>query len=64
MDKIKVFKGEGRHPWYWRVVAANGQTLLTSEGYSRKAGAFRSARNFCKRNEEKPLDYWGIEEVK
>jgi len=32
------------HPWYVRLVAANGQTLVVSEGYFSKWNAQRAAR--------------------
>ena len=41
---VQVFKGSGRHPWYVRAVAANGQVLTTSEGYYSKFNAKRAAR--------------------
>ena len=37
--------------YWWRVVASNGQVLLTSEMYSRLLGAQRSARTFAKRHD-------------
>ncbi len=39
----QLFKGTGRQPWYLRVVSANGQVLLISEGYFSKWNAKRAA---------------------
>ena len=41
---IELFKGKGAQPWYLRIVAANGQTVTTSEGYASKWNAKRAAR--------------------
>jgi uncharacterized protein YegP (UPF0339 family) len=40
---LMVFRGNDNQ-WYVRQVAANHQTLATSEGYTRKADALRAAR--------------------
>jgi uncharacterized protein YegP (UPF0339 family) len=39
---IEVTKGKRR--WYWRVVAENGQIILTSEKYYSKWNAKRAAK--------------------
>jgi len=42
--RVELFKGEGRQPWYLRVVGANGKTLTVSEGYATRWNAKRAAR--------------------
>jgi hypothetical protein len=37
--------GPGRE-WYWRIMATNGQVMLTSETYSTRSSAKRAARRF------------------
>lgn len=32
--------------WRWRLNAANGETLASGEGYTRKAGALRGVEAF------------------
>lgn len=44
MHVVHIFKGGGRHPWYVRLVASNGQVLAVSEGYWSKWNAKRAAR--------------------
>jgi hypothetical protein len=45
---VQLFKGEGRHPWYLRLVADNGEVLAVSEGYFSRWNARRAARrNFA-----------------
>lgn len=36
--------------WFWRLIADNGQTVLTSETYASKASAQRTALKFAARN--------------
>jgi hypothetical protein len=44
---VVLFKGRGIHPWYLKLVAENGETLVTSEGYFSKWNAKRAAsKNF------------------
>ena len=44
---IEMFRGiDGQ--WYLRIVAANGKTVLDSEGYSRKWNAKRAAKRVSK----------------
>jgi len=42
--KVQIFKGNGRQPWYIRLVSGNGQILNISEGYFSKWNAKRAAR--------------------
>lgn len=42
--KLEVFKGRSGE-WFVRLVARNGQTVVVTEGYTRKASAIRSARS-------------------
>lgn len=42
--KVEIFKGDGRHPWFVRLVAMNGQKLSVSEGYFSKWNAQRAAK--------------------
>lgn len=44
MNTLQLFKGEGRQPWYLRLVSPNGQVLVLSEGYFSKWNAKRAAR--------------------
>ena len=36
-SKVEVF--QGKSDWYFRVIAANGEIVAASEGYTTKAGA-------------------------
>ena len=40
---VEVFNGRDGQ-WYVRAVARNGQRIVVSEGYTRKASALRAAR--------------------
>jgi len=40
---IQLFKGKGKQPWRYRIVAGNGETTSPSEGYSRKWNAKKAA---------------------
>lgn len=40
---VHIFRGEGRQPWYVRLVSSNGQVLSISEGYVSKWNAKRAA---------------------
>lgn len=44
--KVVVRRTNGTRPWYYRVVAKNGQVILVSETYSTKANAVRAASRF------------------
>ena len=38
--KFEIVKGKSlKQPYFWRIVAANGQTLAVSENYVAKASA-------------------------
>lgn len=41
---IEIFKGKGVQPWRFRVKAANGEVVASSEGYLTKWNAKRAAR--------------------
>lgn len=41
MSRFEVFQDEAGE-WRWRLVAANGEPLATSEGYTRKGDAIRA----------------------
>jgi uncharacterized protein YegP (UPF0339 family) len=43
-NHVEIFKGEGRHPWYVRLVSSNGKILSISEGYYSKWNARRAAK--------------------
>jgi uncharacterized protein YegP (UPF0339 family) len=41
--KIVAYKGRGKQPWRWRLVASNGQIMADSaEGYARKQNLRRA----------------------
>lgn len=42
-NRIEVFPGKRRGEWFYRVVSVNGQTLCTSEAFTRKRDAQRAA---------------------
>lgn len=42
--KVQIFKGQGRQPWYVRLVSSNREILTISEGYYSKWNAKRAAR--------------------
>lgn len=42
--RVEILKGQGRHPWFVKLVGANGQTLSISEGYYSKWNARRAAK--------------------
>jgi uncharacterized protein YegP (UPF0339 family) len=48
-DRVEVFRGKGRilPGWFYRVVAANGQTLSVSESYATHWNAKRAARKIA-----------------
>ena len=45
---VHIFKGNGRQPWFVRLVADNGQILSISEGYFSKWNAKRAAKSAAK----------------
>jgi uncharacterized protein YegP (UPF0339 family) len=42
--RIEIWKGQGVHPWYVRLIGANNRVLTTSEGYYSKWNAQRAAK--------------------
>lgn len=44
MTHAQVHQGQDGQ-WYYRIVAPNGETIATSEGYTRKADAIRAVEN-------------------
>ncbi len=42
--RVELLKGEGRQPYYLRLVADNNKTLNVSEGYATRWNAKRAAR--------------------
>ena len=49
--RVEIYKGNGRHPWYVRLVAKNGETVASSEGYFSKWNAQRAAKKMFPRLE-------------
>lgn len=46
--RLVAYKGRGRQPWRWRLVAGNGRIVADSaEGYASKANLTRAVRRFC-----------------
>ncbi len=42
--RLVIYKGQGRQPWRWRLIAANGRNIANGgEGYSRHGNALRAA---------------------
>ncbi len=46
--RFEVFRGKGKHPWRWRLRSKNGQIMAHSEGYTRKASAFRAVHQLTR----------------
>ena len=42
--RVEIFKGEGRQPWFIRLMADNNKVLNVSEGYATRWNAKRAAR--------------------
>jgi hypothetical protein len=40
----RVFKGEGKQPWRFTVIASNGEAVAQSEGYAQRASAIAEAK--------------------
>lgn len=40
---VQLFKGKGAQPWFLRLVASNGRTLVVSESYFSRFNAKRAA---------------------
>lgn len=45
-----------KEPFFWRIVAANGQTLATSEMYTRKASCVSAIASIQKNADAKVVD--------
>ena len=45
-SRTRTLPSDGDKPWYWRIVAANGHVILTSETYASKGNAVKAARKF------------------
>ena len=41
---------KGKHKWYWKLVASNGQTILTSQHYYSRWNAKRAASRLATDN--------------
>ena len=41
---------KGKHKWYWKFVAHNGQTVLVSQHYFSRWNAKRAARKLTESN--------------
>jgi len=47
--KFQIVKGKSTtQPYFWRIVAANGQTLAVSENYTQKASAKSAVESVIK----------------
>jgi uncharacterized protein YegP (UPF0339 family) len=47
--KFQIVKGKSKtQPYFWRIVAANGQTLAVSENYVAKASAKSAVESVIK----------------
>ena len=51
--RTEIFEGKNE-VWYWRLIANNGETLATSEGYATKANALKTAEKV--QNEVNPKE--------
>jgi hypothetical protein len=45
---IETYRGHGRRPWRYRIVASNGQTIDASQGYSRRWNRDRAVRHLSR----------------
>lgn len=62
--KIEIVKGTSKlQPYYWRIVAANGKTLATSETYHRLRDAQATALSVLREFSQNDItiDYLGSE---
>lgn len=41
--QYQIFKGSDKQ-WYWRLVGANGETVCSSEGYTRLSSAIKACQ--------------------
>lgn len=47
--KFEIVKGKSTtQPYFWRIVASNGQTLAVSENYTQKASAKSAVESVMK----------------
>jgi uncharacterized protein YegP (UPF0339 family) len=47
--KFEIVKGKSvKQPYFWRIIAANGQTLAVSENYVAKASAKSAVQSVMK----------------
>lgn len=47
--KFQIVKGKSeKQPYFWRIVASNGQTLAVSENYVQKASAKKAVESVIK----------------
>ena len=47
--KFQIVKGKSeQQPYFWRIVASNGQTLAVSENYVQKASAKKAVESVIK----------------
>jgi uncharacterized protein YegP (UPF0339 family) len=47
--KFQIVKGKSTtQPYFWRIVASNGQTLAVSENYTQKASAKSAVESVMK----------------
>ncbi len=48
--KIIAYKGRGKQPWRWRLVARNGRIMADSaEGYARKQNLRRATETLARK---------------
>lgn len=50
-DKVVIFRGKGKHPFFWKIVGPNGRTLAVSEGYAKRGNLCHSVMKFLRRVE-------------
>lgn len=43
LAQYQIFKGSDNQ-WYWRLVAKNGETVCSSEGYKRRSSAIKACQ--------------------
>ena len=55
MYRVQVRQTDDPKPWYWRIVAKNGQVSLTSESYASKRNAVRAAEKFVTQQAVEPF---------
>ena len=55
MYRVQVRQTTDPKSWYWRIVAKNGQVVLTSEAYASKRNADRAAETFVAQQAVEPF---------